>query len=355
MANPNTIPFLHYQDIQLSDVALKQQFVNYFNQGEYAQALSLLNTNADQLLGKAYVSNTVNIIVSGILDLENRFNTNVTLFLSNLNSQYNQLISNFRNRKAWLANVTYSVYNFVIYNEEIYMCLQAPPAGTLPTVSTYWLYIGLRGENGAPGVNVNMKFDWDNTTAYSPNDLVVYQNSLYVALQSNTGVTPGSSSDTWLLFIEVVAGEIYVSTTAPTSAAYLVQNSIWFQVETDPNSQNNDNPILGQFYRYNEVLSDWEEMYPRTTFTMIVDSGFVPGITEAHITIEPSDWIDRTWTYTASNLTTDSIVDVFHDGVLTQSQYYLYSGLSISISNNIISLTASAIPTVSLPIIIRIA
>ena len=96
MPNPNTLDWLHYQDIQIPDVVLCQQFRQYIQVGNYDQALLLLIENADQLQGKAYIAEVINTIIEGIVNLEERYNTGVTEYLSNLETQFETLINNFK-------------------------------------------------------------------------------------------------------------------------------------------------------------------------------------------------------------------------------------------------------------------
>lgn len=353
MPNPNTIPTLHYQDIQIPDVTLYQQFQQYVAQGNFTQALSLLQNNAQQLQGKSYIANTINTITAGILDLEGRFNTGVNLFLSNLATQYSALIANMKKAGTWLANVQYTPYNFVIYNQEYYMCIQQPPIGTGPTNTTYWLYLGLRGAQGAPGIDVNMRYEWNATDTYNLNDLVVYGSTIYVALQTNTGVTPGTDPSKWLVFLVATPGQIYVGTAAPQ---YPQQDTIWFQTQVDPLAQTTTTPIVGLFNRYNEGSASWEPMYPNTVFTWIDGTAdYAPPLVVENITIQPTDWASQQYTYGYAGLTANSFVKVLPVSTFSDEQYALYNTLTISISGtNIILTTTQTTPTVALPIRIEI-
>lgn len=352
MANPNTIPWLHYQDIQIPDVTLQQQFEQYWITGQYAEALSLLSNNATQLQGKAFIASTINTIASGIEALENKYYQGVPVFLSNLASQYSTLINNLINKRTWNPATQYTPYNFVVYNSEVYMCISQPPIGTVPTNTTYWLYVGLRGEAGAYGLNVNMRYEWNPNDTYNVNDLVVYGSAIYVATTQNTGVIPGSNS-TWDIFLTVIPGGIIVSTTAPD---YPTQDTVWFQVETDPLTQTTDTPIVGQFNRYDANTSTWEPMYPNTIFTWVDDrENYAPPVVVENVTIASSDWVGQQYTYSYSQLNNNSFVQVLPTSTLTNEQYTLYSTLSISIENtNIILTTTQTNITIDLPIIIKI-
>lgn len=361
MPNPNTIPFTRYQDIQIPDVPLRQQFQRHFEAGQYYEASTLLLNNADQLNGKVFNANTINILINGILILENYYNDGVTLFLSNLTNEYQIMINNFIRRGTWLDSIQYTPYNFVVYNNNIYMCIQEPPIGTLPTNTTYWLFLGLNGEQGAPGVDVNMRYGWIATETYAVNDLVVYNDNIYVAIRENTGLNPANNPDDWLLFIQFERGQIYVGTTDPTSP---INDVVWFQTDTDPSQATDTTPILGQFKRYLGEYATWDDMYPNTLFNWV--NGYSDYNVESYNSqhnVQVSDWTNNTTKieYYIAPLAEQTIVDVMPDGELTTEQQNLYNSLSLSLEGFstptdgiTLTLTSNIIPTVNLPIQVQI-
>ena len=352
MPNPNTISTIRYQDIQISDVTLQKQFQQYYLTGQYSQALLLLANNSQQLQGKAFIANTINTIITGLLALENYYYQGVTVYLSNLAIQYQTMINNLRKRSNWLASVQYTPYNFVVYNDDLYMCIEQPPIGTLPTNTTYWLYLGLQGLDGPPGVNVTMEYDWEQTTPYQMNDLVVYNDSIYVAIQDNTGVVPGTNDSVWMVFIQFDKGQIYVGTEPPAS---LNNNVVWFQTQTDPSQATGTTPVVGQFQRYLFDYSSWDPMYPNTVFNWVQDySNYAQPVFVDTVTIQTSDWVSSQWTYTYANLTEQSVVDILPNGTMTTAQADIYNNLSMAIAGTTITLTTGVTPTVALTIRIRI-
>ena len=352
MPNPNTISTIRYQDIQLPDVTLQQQFQSYCQNGQYSQALSLLTNNSTQLQGKAFIANTINTIITGLLTLENYYYQGVTVYLSNLATQYQTMINNLKKRSNWLSSVQYTPYNFVVYNDSLYMCIEEPPVGTLPTDTTYWLYIGLRGLDGQPGVNVTMEYDWVQTTPYQMNDLVVYNYNIYVALQDNTGVVPGSDSSVWMLFIQFERGKIYVGTEAPN---VLNNNVVWLQTQTDPAQATDTTPIIGQMQRYLSDYSSWDPMYPNTVFNWVENyQNYAQPLFVDTVTIQTSDWVSNQFTYTYDKLTEQSVVDVLPNGAMSTAQQDIYNNLGIVISGTTITLTSGVSPTTSITIRIRI-
>lgn len=59
------------QDIHISDKSLYNQFVNYWNNGNYANAISLFNTNLSQLGSKGFTAQNINDIIDLLIDLQN--------------------------------------------------------------------------------------------------------------------------------------------------------------------------------------------------------------------------------------------------------------------------------------------
>lgn len=352
MPNPNTIPFLRYQDIQISDASLQKQFKEYCLTGQYSQALSLLNNNTAQLQGKAFIANTINTITAGLLKLENYFYEGVIVYLSDLATQYQLLVNNLRKRGNWLSSFQYTPYNFVVYNNDIYMCFQTPPIGTPPTNESYWLYLGLRGIEGVPGFDVVMKYDWQPTVSYEINDLVVYNGTIYVALEENTGVVPGTDDSVWLVFIQFVRGEIYVGVDAPF---VLANNVIWFQTQTDLSQATDTTPVIGKFQRYLFDYSSWDVMYPNTLFNWVEDYSNYAQISFVDtVTIQVSDWVDNKWSYEYKNLMENSAVDILPNGPMSSDQGYIFSNLTTQVEGKIITLTSNVTPNTAITIRIRI-
>lgn len=347
--NPNTISWLHYQDIQIPDVALQQQFNQYMLNGQYSQAIALLNTNEVQLQGKAYVASTITTILNGIIELESLYNTGVTLYLSNLASQYMTMISNLSKKGQYSETTQYYPYNFVIYNQDLYMAIEEPPIGTAPTNQSYWLFIGLRGEDGAPGTNVVMQYNWNSNVQYQTNDLVVYNSNIYVALQNNNNIIPGTEQENWMLFIMTNPGEINVGISAPINP---LLNTIWMKVSDDPLTATSNTPISGILYYYNS-LGTWEEIYPLTIFNCIADKGsYAPKLNIYNLIINPSQWELQlnSYNFTYNNVLIDnnSFIEVFASPNLTEEQKILFNNLSMSINSNAIIFTSSINPTVAI-------
>lgn len=354
MPNPNTISTYRYQDIQIPDESIRKQFKQYMKIGRYADALDLLTTNAQKLQGKAYVAEAINKISAGIVDLEKRYIDGVPVFLSDLAHTFNTLIKNMKRMGLWQNSIQYYPYSYVVYNQEIYLCLKEPPIGTLPTVEQYWLYLGLRGEEGAYGIDVNMKYGWTASAQYKTNDLVVYNQNIYVALKDNAGANPETDETAWMLFILVVKGEINIGMNPPT---ILAQNTIWFKTKSDPLVATTAEPIYGEFFRYVVATKQWEEMYPNTVFTLIDGyEQYANMVENIEVTIKPADWVNDQFTYPYRGLDKKTTAFIYPSLPYDSGQTKLYNQLKLTVNANDLVLAKPTSTTIDfdLPIVISI-
>ena len=351
MANPNTIPWLHYQDIHNEDYQIRNQFINYCQNGNYTEALDLLSNNVLQLRGKAYIAETINKIISGLLNLENLYFNNVVIYLTELANTYAELIDNFRDLEDWVDDVQYTPYNFVRYDSKVYMCIKKPPVSTLPIDEEFWIFVDIQGEQGTPGIDVTMKYNWDPLITYMPNDLVVYENNIYVALQENTNSIPSDSQTNWGIFLIVGEGKIHIGPIAPENP---VTNTIWIQTNQDPTILPNDSEIIGVFSRYSESNATWEPMYPLTLYKLVSGTGNNESSEINLVTITPNEWTNNSYTYFNDKLLTAHYFQVFP--TITQENNYRvnYNNLSITTNNDNIIFTTTKVPEDNLTIIIKI-
>lgn len=350
--NPNTISWTQYQDIQISDKLLKENFDNFMKNGQYVEAIQLLSTNEEKLKGKAYISNTIQKIIEGIIDIQTVFDDGVNVFLSDLALQYDNMIESLTNTGDWNKLKWYRPYNFVIYQQNIYMAIDEPPIGTLPTNTQYWLKLGLQGIKGAAGTNVVMRYDWQSIRDYKPYDIVVYKNNLYVAIQNNINILPDSDESIWLPFLIVSKGGIVVSNISPTEK---VQNTVWFKVEENPLLATTS--LIGQFYRYTSQ-EEWEPMYPQTVFSWVEGrEKFAPVIFVDSLTISSDMWKQTGDTYqfiyTNEKISDNSLIEIYLSNRVNPNQLSFYSSLEMVILDKKIQLNTNVIPE-TIPINIKI-
>lgn len=216
------------QDIQISDASLKAQYISYFLEGNYSAMLNLIANNP-QLDYKAFVANIMNDVATILSTLQNNYQTNVPDYLAVLTTEFDTRVGQFKDFDEWDSSVEYSLYNFVDYNGDIYMYINdTASVGNAPGNTTYWLLIGLRGAQGAPGVGLNLRYDWSSVAEYNPLDLVIYGDSSWVAVYTNTNQPPSANSQYWFRFVEHKPVGIESSIAQPTQT-YIGQ--IWFNMK----------------------------------------------------------------------------------------------------------------------------
>lgn len=218
---------MKYQDIQLSDVALKTQFVDNWLNGNYSQAFAVIDNNP-QLDTKAFTADVLNLISAAIITLEQLYYTNVEDYLVQELQRYNVAINEFRQKQIWLSIVQYKVGNFVIYNDEIYLCIQNN-VGQVPTAIAYWVYLGLKGLAGANSVGTQLKYQWNSITNYAPKDVVFFVDTMYVSKTNNLNKQPATNPNDWAIFLEIPKAKIIISQIPPTQEM-LYSGLIWWKI-----------------------------------------------------------------------------------------------------------------------------
>ena len=109
------------------------------------------------------------------------------------------------------ASTTYYGNNVVSYNSQLYYCKAGEGVAVrnvAPTNTSYWVYLGLRGDKGAAGLGVVLRYDWDGSVTYSAKDVVSYNNYLYVALQSSNNKVPNNNPTYWRLLMDYQISKI---------------------------------------------------------------------------------------------------------------------------------------------------
>ena len=311
--NPNTIPYVHYQDVQISELDIRKEFDDNMAKGKFVEALELLNKNKSKLQGRAYVAESIGNLVNGVLDLEHRYTDNVPMFLSDLATQIFAIINQYRMIGQWDKETSYEAYNFVTNEDKTYMALKKVTPGILTTNTEYWLELHLKGEQGSPGIDVVVRNDWNPNTQYIKNVLVVHNNNLYVSKLPNKGIEPGTDEafNYWMEFITISKGEIIIGDKEPQSVP---ENTIWFKTPADPLSSRVG--MLGVMQR--KTSSGWEEIYPLTAKSLVSRiNEYYPVAYNQSIVITPRQWVFKgnhlEYTYVNDLITEDAQVMVYRD------------------------------------------
>lgn len=215
-------------NIQIEDYSIRQQYYSLFLDGKIDEARSFLNENLNKLNGKVITADILNLFVDKILELENNYINDVISVLSNKKDELQLNINELIYMSDYSNIAQYDINNFVLYNEEIYFCYNKPSIGTLPTDESYWIYLGLRGENGIPPLGVKYVGKWVESTTYSKNQMVVYENMLYVALSNNEKIIP-TNTTYWVCAIDNISyPNFYISETEPSG---IKTGQIWLEIK----------------------------------------------------------------------------------------------------------------------------
>lgn len=214
------------QDINIGEVKLKEKYYNEFINGNINEANKIINNNPE-LKFKVINSENLNALINGIMMLENNYYNNVDNILNDHLTKYQFDIDELIYLKEYKQNEQYEINNFVSYNGDIYYCKLKPNIGTLPTDTTYWIKLGLKGEDGLVSLGVVYKGNWSSAISYNKYDAIVYQNNMYVAKKDNFNANPISDTLSWSLQMHVEEQGIYVSNIAPPN---IKQGNIWIQI-----------------------------------------------------------------------------------------------------------------------------
>lgn len=213
------------EDININEVTLKQQYYNSFINGNIDDAHNLIDNNPE-LKFKVINAENLNKLIEHILDLERNYFNGVENVLESHLTKYQIDINDLIYLKNYSSSYQYEVNNFVLYNDEIYYCFKKPPIGTIPTNKTYWIYLGLKGEDSYPSLGVKYQGNWSSSKNYNKYDMVVYQNQLFVAKEDNSNKIPSVSTE-WSLQMAVEEQGIFVSEEEPPNIQH---GNIWIQI-----------------------------------------------------------------------------------------------------------------------------
>lgn len=269
---------IKWQDLALKNENLRQQFMQYFREGYYSQALALITNNAD-IDSETVRPEVFNMINTSLTYLQNLYYNSVEVVLSEDEQQFQYMINNFINKKEFSTTEVYVPYNFVVYNEQIYMCIKETTAGILPTNTDYWLLIGLKGEIGATAIDTTLRYKWDYKITYSPKDVVTYNNVLYVAKNRNNNSQPDINPEDWEVFMTIPRAKIIVSATEPNPDA-LVEGGQWWKInEIYPNKTvtiNDVNNVSLQVDDSETALVKSVEVYGNTEQIVTTGAQLIP-------------------------------------------------------------------------------
>lgn len=186
-------------------------------------------TNANQKFVDAEKMNT---LMDTCVALQRFYLTDIKPYIENKQTSWQNTINQFIFKGNYSTGTQYQVNNFVIYTvageNRVYICIKTPPVGTLPTSTTYWRVMTIKGVMGESGTGLTFRYNWQSGEPYYAEDVVTYNNIVWNCLKDNTGVTPGSDESTWKVIYTPTQNIYPFQADAPTN---IKTGDFWFQIE----------------------------------------------------------------------------------------------------------------------------
>lgn len=197
-----------FQNLHLADRSLFTQYKTLFKTDISGAHAILENT---QLETKLLRASEFNDITSDISTIENYYYDNVPKKLYNLLQEITEEAQDVKYIEEYSAENTYKLNNLVSLNNELYYCKVETSQGVAPTDTNNWVYLGLRGEQGAPSLGLILRGVYSDSEAYNEKDVVAYNNDLWVAKKANSGKTPSDTSTYWSSLCDVKRRKININ------------------------------------------------------------------------------------------------------------------------------------------------
>lgn len=214
-----------------TDAQLVAQIQAAIIAGDFTNAAAILNANS-QLNGKIFNANDYNQMRDAILALERFYDDDIYNYIAEKQATWIAEVNKFNYKGTYSSTTQYEKNNMVSYTISsgtfLYLCTVTPQTGIVPTNTSYWRVLTLRGERGESGAGFSFTYVWDNTMQYSANDVVIYGNKWWAATQANIAQLPQSGSSYWTEVLTALpAIQIPVTEIEPTDQ---VLGDQWYQI-----------------------------------------------------------------------------------------------------------------------------
>lgn len=225
--------FVEMIDMTSSDGALMTQYQTAMQNGDFATARTVL-AQIPNANNKILDSVKMNTLFDTTVALERFYKTNVEPYIEEKQQEWEALVNLFTANFAYVGhyqqgtqykqNNMVSAINPATGDTNIYIAIQDNSAPL--TDMNSWRTLTIKGVQGLSGEGLTFAGAWNSTTAYNTNDVVTYQNDLWVALQPSTNQDPTSTAGYWQNYGNFPVTTIVVSQTQPTQSV----GDFWFQV-----------------------------------------------------------------------------------------------------------------------------
>lgn len=174
----------------------------------------------------------MNTLMQTCVALQRFFSTDIQPYIDEKQTIWENRTNQFNYKGVYSPTTQYQINNFVLYNIEgtnrVYICIKTPSIGIAPTNTTYWRELSIRGEQGESGVGLSFRYAWSSAQTYYVDDVVSYNNSVWLCTARNSNQAPSSQSSYWTLIYsprQVVYPFQSVTPTGSMDSGYL-----WFKI-----------------------------------------------------------------------------------------------------------------------------
>lgn len=232
----NVDQFLTFLNITATDGPLIAQYQTALQNGNTTLANQIL-AQIPSGTQKIIKATDLNKITQAMLAVERFYKTDIEPYVQNKQAEWLSIINQFSYKGVWSSGTSYEVNNFVTYATSgltlVYLATSTPPVGTVPTNTQYWRLLTIQGQPGPSGIGLSYRQEWSVSTQYQINDAVTYDGTIWMSLQSNTGVQPGTNQSIWKQIITLETAAYPIQLTEPQG---LQQGDLWFNTQGNPTS-----------------------------------------------------------------------------------------------------------------------
>lgn len=226
--------FPNYLNITPSDGILIKQYMEALNIGDQVLANQIL-AQIPSAAQKIIRATDLNKVMQAVLAVERLYNDDIYDYILTQQADWEQIIKRFVYKNTWASGTTYEKYNMVDYvvsgQNLLYIAINDVPSGIAPTNETYWRVLTIQGAQGEPGVGLSYRQQWQNSITYQENQAVTYDGMLWMALQSNTNIQPGTNSSIWKKVLDFTVTIYPIQPTQPSAQPV---GGLWFNTSNNP-------------------------------------------------------------------------------------------------------------------------
>lgn len=225
--------FVTMQNMLASDGANVKGFQDAMESGNTALAQQYYAniTNAD---AKFINAEKLNTLFQTCVALQRFYKSDVQPYITTKQTEWQAVIDEFDYIGSFSSTTQYYPNNWVSVaqadgNVFLYICINQPPIGTVPTNTSYWRLLTVKGQAGQSGSGLSFQGEWISTQQYTIDNAVAYGNAVWGCIKANTNNIPAEGSAYWKLLYSSQQIIYPVQSAQPASQS---TGDLWFKVVT---------------------------------------------------------------------------------------------------------------------------